>query len=184
MTTEKLKLVPKNGHSILVLGIARVSKEKIKYKLRNKQGDEQLPLDEQIEKTSNNPPEQEKSLEDQEALLRNWSGRHLEGSWVIDMCSGTGSGERLDREEILRAFAAVGEGDYDLVLMEDSSRAYRRVHLQLLCELCEDTGTRLIAINDNIDTARSDWRVLAGIANLRHELYNDDTSKRIGRSQR
>jgi len=71
-----------------------------------------------------------------------------------------------------------------LVIAEDLGRIFRRAHSQLFCELCEDYATRLVAINDNVDTGQDGWRVLAGFASVRHELYNADTSKRIRRSLR
>src|SRR6185437_13632678 len=66
----------------------------------------------------------------------------------------------------------------------DLGRIFRRIHAQLFCELCEDVGTRLIALNDHVDTAQDNWRVLAGFASMRHEMYNADTAKRIRRSLR
>src|SRR4029079_11244546 len=54
----------------------------------------------------------------------------------------------------------------------------------LFCEAAEDIGTRLIAINDHIDTGRDDWRLHAFFASMRHEMYNADTAKRIRRTQR
>ncbi len=68
--------------------------------------------------------------------------------------------------------------------MEDLGRIVRRVHAQLFCEAALDAKTRVITLNDQIDTAREEWRVLAGFACMRHELYNADTSNRIIRTQR
>jgi hypothetical protein len=53
----------------------------------------------------------------------------------------------------------VGTRTYDLVLAEDMGRIFRRVHAQLFCESCEDCDTRLIALNNHIDTAQDNWRV-------------------------
>src|SRR5262249_50171629 len=54
----------------------------------------------------------------------------------------------------------------------------------IFCEQCEDVGTRLVAVNDHVDTGRDDWRLHAFFATMRHEMYNADTAKRIRRSLR
>lgn len=149
-------LVARNGHQLAVLGIARIST------------DHQNAL----------------SLEDQQALYHRWLTDHTDWPYQLTMISGRGSGECLDREEALRASNEVESGTYDLVIAEDLGRIFRRIHAQLFCELCEDVGTRLIALNDHVDTAQDNWRVLAGFASMRHEMYNSDTSKRIRRSLR
>lgn len=149
-------LAARNGRTLKVLGIARISTE------------HQDAL----------------SLADQENLYRSWLGQHAGLPCHLDMISGRGSGECLDRKEVHEAVEAVETRTYDLVIAEDLGRVFRRVHAQLFCELCEDVGTRLVAINDHIDTAQDNWRVLAGFASMRHEMYNADTSKRIRRSLR
>jgi len=148
-------LTPRDGRVIKVLGIARISGEN----------------------------QDELSLDDQAALYRRLLD--LQGvAYELDMVSGRGSGEHLDRKESDQARSAVETRRYDLVIAEDLGRIYRRVHSQIFCELCEDVGTRLIAINDHIDTALGNWRVMAGFATMRHEMYNEDTSRRIKRTLR
>jgi DNA invertase Pin-like site-specific DNA recombinase len=124
------------------------------------------------------------SLQDQEALYRGWLDQHACLPYQLDMISGRGSGECLDREEARQARAKVETGAYDLVIAEDLGRIFRRAHAQIFCELCEDYETRLIALNDHVDTALDNWRVLAGFASMRHEMYNADTSRRIRRTLR
>ena len=149
-------LVPRHGSTLKVLGIARISTE------------HQDAL----------------SLDDQQALYHQWLVDHADCLFELIVISGRGSGECLDRKEARLAEKAVETREYDLVIAEDLGRIFRRIHAQLFCELCEDVGTRLIAINDHIDTAQDNWRVLAGFASIRHEMYNADTSKRIRRSLR
>jgi DNA invertase Pin-like site-specific DNA recombinase len=149
-------LAARNGRALKVLGIARISTE------------HQDAL----------------SLQDQENLYRSWLDQHAGLPYLLEMISGRGSGECLDREEARQARARVETGAFDLVIAEDLGRIFRRAHAQLFCELCEDYETRLIALNDHVDTAQDNWRVLAGFASMRHELYNADTSKRIRRSLR
>jgi DNA invertase Pin-like site-specific DNA recombinase len=149
-------LTARNGHTLRVLGIARISTE------------HQNAL----------------SLDDQEALLRGWLSQHTDLPVDLIMIKGRGSGECLDRQEALQAEELVATRTFDLVIAEDLGRIFRRIHAQLFCETCEDHDTRLIALNDSIDTAQDNWRVLAGFATMRHEMYNADTAKRIRRSLR
>src|SRR5262249_15587203 len=51
-------------------------------------------------------------------------------------------------------------------------------------ENCEDHDTRLIALNDHVDTGREDWRLGSFFAVMRHEAYNKDTANRIRRTLR
>jgi DNA invertase Pin-like site-specific DNA recombinase len=149
-------LMARNGHTLKVLGIARISTE------------HQDAL----------------SLDDQQALYRRWLAEHTDLPFDMRLIAGRGSGECLDRKEALDAVTEVESGVYDLVIAEDLGRIFRRVYAQIFCELCEDHSTRLIALNDHVDTAQDNWRVLAGFASMRHEMYNADTSKRIRRSLR
>jgi DNA invertase Pin-like site-specific DNA recombinase len=149
-------LMARNGRQLQVLGIARISTE------------HQDAL----------------SLEDQEALYRQWLTRHTDLPYHLRMISGRGSGELLDRQEAKQAEAEVATAGYDLVIAEDLGRIFRRIHAFLFCEVCEDIGTRLVAINDHVDTGRDDWRLHAFFASIRQEMYNADTAKRIRRSLR
>src|SRR5260221_399010 len=63
-------------------------------------------------------------------------------------------------------------------------RICRRNRAVDFCELCEDADTRLVAINDSIDTAADNWRLCAFFASFKHESTNKDTSNRIRRSLR
>ena len=129
-------LAARNGHQLKVLGIARISTE------------HQDLL----------------SLEDQEALYRRWLAEHTDLDYDLRMVSGCGSGECLDRQEALQATAEVQTGTYDLVIAEDLGRIFRRVHAHLFCELCEDVGTRLVAVNDHVGTGTEGWRLHAFFA--------------------
>jgi site-specific DNA recombinase len=144
------------GHTLEVLGIARIS-------------------------TLN---QDERSLGDQEALYRRWLKKNYDGPFNLQMIASQGSGERLDREESSEAIKAVESRTKDLVLTEDLGRVYRRVHAYLFCELCMDHGTRLIALNDNVDTAQGTWSMAAIFGAMKHEASNKDTSERIKRTLR
>jgi DNA invertase Pin-like site-specific DNA recombinase len=150
------RLAPRNGHRLKILAVCRIS-------------------------TLN---QDERSLEDQEALYRNWLTRHTDLPFDITVIASQGSGECLDRTEYLRAIELVESAELDLVITEDLGRICRRVHAHIFCELCEDFQTRLIALNDHVDTEREDWRLGSFFAVMRHETYNRDTSQRIRRSLR
>jgi hypothetical protein len=124
-----------------------------------------------------------KSLADQQALLRQWVRDRYDGPVEWTFIAGQGSGECVDRQQVVEADELVASGTYDLVVMEDLSRHMRRVHAVLFCEACEDMETRLIAINDDIDTCK-EWRLHAFFAAMKHEQSNKDTSLRIKRSLR
>ena len=66
-------LRPRNGQTLIVLGIARISTDK----------------------------QDELSLEDQEQLYRTWLKQHTELRYDLKMIAGQGSGECLNRKEAL-----------------------------------------------------------------------------------
>jgi DNA invertase Pin-like site-specific DNA recombinase len=149
-------LQARSGHSLVVLAICRISTTK----------------------------QDERSLADQEALYRSYLAQHTDLPFQLTVIAGQGSGEALDRKEYFQAVESVESGRFDLVITEDLGRICRRVNAHLFCELCEDSATRLIAINDHVDTAREDWRLSSFFAVMRHETYNKDTGQRIRRSLR
>jgi DNA invertase Pin-like site-specific DNA recombinase len=126
----------------------------------------------------------EQSLYDQEALYRRLLDQQAGCEYDMKVLASQGSGECLDRKEHLQAICEVESDKFDLVITEDLGRICRRVHALLFCELCEDHNTRLIAINDHVDTGKEEWRLGSFFAVMRHEAYNKDTAKRIRRSQR
>jgi hypothetical protein len=130
------------------------------------------------------PNQDQKSLADQEASYRSWITAHTNLPYELTVLAGQGSGESLDRDDYLHAIASVESRRYDLVIAEDLGRICRRVHAHIFCETCEDHDTRLIALNDHVDTGREDWRLGSFFAVMRHETYNRDTGKRIRRTLR
>jgi DNA invertase Pin-like site-specific DNA recombinase len=149
-------LAPRHGRTLKVLGICRIS----------------------------TVHQDEKSLEDQEALLRRFVRDHYDGPVEWEIVAGRGSGEYLDRADLARAEALIESRAFDLVVAEDLARLCRRVRAYEICEMAQDCGTRLVAINDNVDTAREDWHLGALFSVFRHESYTRDTGKRIRRTLR
>ena len=126
----------------------------------------------------------EKSLADQEASYRRWLDEHTNLPYEMTVLSGQASGESLDRAQYLRAFELVDSRQFDLILTEDLGRICRRVHAHIFAETCQDADTRLIALNDHVDTSREEWSLHSFFAVMRHEAYNKDTGKRIRRTHR
>ena len=148
-------LLPRNGHTLRVLLPGRVSDPR--------------------------PGKQDlRSLDDQQDIQRRWLDRHTDLPTDITVVAGSGSGELLEREEYQRLLASIESGQYDLVLTEDLGRIVRRVNAFYVCELCEDHGVRLIAINNHgVDTVQPGWRDAAFFASFFYEKDNRDKSLRI-----
>ena len=125
-----------------------------------------------------------RSLSDQESLYREWLSDHTDLPMKVMVIAGSGSGETLDRKEFLELANQVETGQYDLVLCEDLGRIVRRMHAHLFAETCVDFETRLISINDNVDTAHSGWQDRTIFSAWHHERSNRDTSDRIKRTHR
>src|SRR5271165_257216 len=124
------------------------------------------------------------SLDDQEALLRRYIADHYDGPVSYHFLKSQGSGECVDRRELLEAEERVESDSVDVVICEDLARICRRNYAVIFCENCQDHDTRLIALNDSIDTGRPDWQMNAMFSAYKHESYNKDTSNRIRRSLR
>lgn len=130
------------------------------------------------------PNQDLKALKDQEALYRGYVAENYDGNTDWEVFATRGSGEQLDRLELVEIADRIESRRWDLLITEDLGRIARRHHAVVMCEAAEDSGTRLIALNDHVDTGREDWQTSAMFATLRHEQYNKDTSKRIRRSVR
>jgi hypothetical protein len=126
----------------------------------------------------------ERSNDDQDVFDRRWLTDRYDGPVEWKLIASRGSGEFLDREELLELERLIESDEIDVVICEDLARICRRIRAYELCELAVDHGVRVIAINDHVDTAKSDWQMSAFFAAFRHESYNRDTAARIRRTQR
>ena len=149
-------LIARRGRTLNVLGICRISTEH----------------------------QDKRSLGDQEALLRRFVQEHYDKPVHWTVIASLGSGEYLDRKELTQAEELIESRTIDLVIAEDLARLCRRIKAYDICEVAQDCGTRLIAINDHVDTAREDWHLSALFSAFRHESYTRDTGKRIRRTLR
>ena len=124
-----------------------------------------------------------RSNDDQEAMLRSVVAENVDGlNFDIKVIAGTGSGEDVTRPDLLQLRAEIKTGKYDVVITEDFSRIARRLMVIGICELCLDHGTRLIALNDNVDTDQAGWMDSAFFSAYHAERSNRDTSDRIKRT--
>lgn len=123
-----------------------------------------------------------RSNDDQVQLLREFVKANIREPYEIVVISGTGSGENLSRPQFLELYEKIESEQFDLVLVEDLARIARRLKTHDVCELCIDCGTRLISLNDNVDTADEGWEDRSIFAAWHHQRSNRDTSLRIKRS--
>ena len=125
-------------------------------------------------------------LENIEASYRyveNYLHQIYQGPLHLKHLGERGSGLRTDRATIMEAEDDIGEGTWDLALMEELSRAYRNPrHQYAFVQDAVDAGTRVISIADNLDTADEQWETALGIATLRHGLMIPDTRRRVRRT--
>lgn len=128
------------------------------------------------------PNQDIKSLDDQKSLLLRWLRHHYDGPVRIKVIKSRGKGELLGRPELKRVRKVIRSGKADLILMEDLGRMVRRYRALEMCEQCEDSETRLIALNDSVDTFQEGWQSNSLFAIHRHEQANRDTSRRIKRT--
>jgi len=150
-------LLPRNGDTLQVITVSRISTTR----------------------------QDERRLEDQTRRCKEYVESLFSGSISYEEIETRGSGERLDRKELIRLTELIESRKFDLLICEETSRIARRSQVTGYIEDCEDYGMRFIAINDRLDTsASSDWRVIMGVSAIRHELSNRDTSDRIRRSLR
>ncbi|QDT37573.1 recombinase family protein [Stratiformator vulcanicus] len=154
MYHPNLPLVARDGQTLRVVGVCRISTEH----------------------------QDAKSLQDQEALYRSWVDENYDGAVEFQVICSRGSGELLETREQLQLMELVESATCDLVIVEDLGRICRRFFAHSICENAQDTDTRVIALNDNVDTANEGWEINSLFSSLRHESYNKDTSKRIKRS--
>ncbi|MEZ6190433.1 MAG: recombinase family protein [Phycisphaerales bacterium] len=124
----------------------------------------------------------EQSLDDQAALCRSYVKRHYNAPIKFDVIQHRESGERRQRKDLTRARQMIEAGDVDVIVTEDMARIMRHITGSMeFLDACQDHDTRLISINDQVDTA-TESKLMSFFSSLRHEMYNADTSKRIKRS--
>ncbi len=146
------QITPRNGHSLEVLVIARIS---------------------------GSARQKELSLEDQEDHCRAVAAEKYTGKINYKAIATKGKGESLERKELKEIEKLLRTRKYDLMIAEDIGRIMRSAQAVRLCGIAVDHGVRVIAPNDCIDTADETWEEDVISACRDHVGHNAHTSKRL-----
>jgi hypothetical protein len=152
MSRSKDPIQPRNGHTLVVGVVARIS---------------------------GCANQKELSLEDQEDHARQVVADEYAGPADYRVVATTGKGERLDRPELAEVEAMVRSGELDWLVCEDIGRVVRGTAAVRLVGIAVDHGVRVIAVNDGIDTAEEGWEEDLISACRDHVGHNVHTSKRL-----
>lgn len=145
-------LVPRNGHTLVVGIVARIS---------GGQNQREMSLDDQVDHAKAEVAE------------------IYSGEVKYRVISTTGKGERLDRPELNEVEAMIRSRELDLLIAEDLGRIVRGTAAKDLCGIAVDHGTRVIVPNDGIDTSDETWEEDVIAACRDHVGHNVHTSKRL-----
>ncbi|MFM7113915.1 MAG: recombinase family protein [Planctomycetota bacterium] len=152
MLRLKNPLVPRNGHTLVVGIVARIS---------GGQNQREMTLDDQVDHAKAEVAE------------------IYSGAVEYRVISTTGKGERLDRPELHNIESMIRSRELDLLVAEDLGRIVRGTEASWICGLAVDHGTRVIVPNDGIDTADEAWEEDVISACRDHVGHNVHTSKRL-----
>jgi len=123
------------------------------------------------------------SIADQFAYCKEFlKANEITDAEIFDLSDAEMSGELVSRPGINRVRELIDERWPDLLLCEDSSRLFR--HETACGELVEtavDLNVRVVAINDDLDTAEEDWDDRLHESARHHARSNKYTSRRIKR---
>lgn len=152
MLRLKNPLVPRNGHTLVVGIIARIS---------------------------GGQNQREMSLEDQIDHAKAEVSEMYQGEVKYLHIATTAKGERIDRPELAEIEALIRTRELDLLMAEDLGRIVRGAEASKLCGLAVDHGTRVIVPNDGIDSMDEGWEEDVISACRDHVGHNVHTSKRL-----
>ena len=147
------KMEPKNGHTLVVLIVARIS---------GCQSQLEVSLDDQ-------------EMHAKEVVAEVYDGDKIE----YRVFKTKGKGESLDRPELKDIEDELKTGEIDLMVPEDIGRLIRGTEAVRLLGVAFDNGTRVISPNDCIDTADESWEEDVISACRDHVGHNAHTSKRL-----
>ena len=149
---EEANLVPRNGHTLIVGIVARIS---------GCQNQKEISLDDQIDHG--------------EEIAR----EYYDGEIEYRVIATTGKGEWLDRPELAEVEVRLKDFEFDLLTFEDIGRLVRGPAAHRICGIAVDKGTRVISPNDDFDTNHPDWESRLLEACKEHMKHNEHTSRRI-----
>lgn len=123
--------------------------------------------------------QKELSLDDQVDHFKEVVAEMYDGPVEYVIIATKGKGERLDRPELKDVEQLLRSGRLDLLGAEDLGRLVRGATAAWLCGIAVDNGTRVLSVNDGIDTADDTWEedVLEACAD--HVGHNAHTSRRL-----
>jgi len=132
---------------------------------------ERLSRDDELQGESNSILNQKRLLEDYAVQHSMFQYKHFTDDGI--------SGTRFDRPGFQEMICEVEAGNISAVVIKDMSR-FGRDYLQVgtYMELLRKKDTRLIALNDNVDTINGDDE-FTPFRNIMNEWYARDTSKKI-----
>jgi site-specific DNA recombinase len=152
MPVEDKTIRPRNGHTLVVGIVARIS---------GGQNQKELSLDDQVDHA------------------KHVVADLYDGPVEYRVIATKNKGERLDRPELADVEAMLRSRELDLLVAEDIGRIVRGTAASDLCGVAVDHGTRVIAPNDCIDTAEESWEADVISACRDHVGHNSHTSKRL-----
>lgn len=132
---------------------------------------ERLSHDDELQGESNSISNQKRLLEDYARSNGMTAFQHFTDDGI--------SGTRFDRPGFQNMIAEVRAGNIEAVVIKDMSR-FGRDYLQVgsYMEVLRKNDTRLIALNDNVDTINGEDE-FTPFRNIMNEWYARDTSKKI-----
>lgn len=146
------ELKPRNGHTLVVGIVARIS---------------------------GCAKQKEVSLDDQMDHAKEVVAEMYDGPVEYRVIATKGKGERLDRPELAEIEDMLRTGELDLLVQEDVGRLVRGHDAVRLWGVAVDHGTRCLAPNDCCDTNDETWEQDLFNACAEHVGHNAHTSKRI-----
>ncbi|KAA0142367.1 hypothetical protein FYZ48_02415 [Gimesia chilikensis] len=119
------------------------------------------------------------SLEDQVDHAKDVAYEMYNGEIEFRTIVTKGKGEHLDRPELREIENWIESDELDFLIVEDLGRIVRGLEAHRLCGIAVDHGTRVLSVNDDIDTNHPDWEVRSVDACKEHVRHNEHTSRRI-----
>ena len=118
------------------------------------------------------------SIQNQKAMLEDYAQRNGFPRFRHYTDDGV-SGTRFDRPGFMAMMEEVEGGNVEAIIVKDMSRLGRDyLKVGQVMEILRQRGVRLIAINDNVDSANGD-NDFTPFLNIMYEFYARDTSRKI-----
>lgn len=151
-TRSKQPIVPRNGHTLHVGVVARIS---------------------------GCASQREQSLEDQKDRANQDFDEVYDGPIEFHVISSKAKGERIDRPELEEIEAALRSRKLDFMWFEDLARLVRGEEAVRLMGIGVDHGTHSICPHDGLDTREPTWHQDALNACAEHVAHQEHTSRRL-----